>query len=203
MQANIPLRCSCGRLRGEIQNVAPECANFVVCCCSGCQRYARFLNREDALLDEYGGTKVFQVSPASIKITDGMDQLTCLQQTHKGALRWYAACCRTPILNTMPTSGVPFSGVLMDGSVDHEALAHPIEAIVGPLRVTVNGKIPREKAQERKATVWALLKMIFRFSCISGRWWWRGDHKRSIFFDAHTGQPILAPEKLYLRDTRE
>ena len=52
-----PLRCNCGKLTGTLVGVASpqenrtKDINRCVCYCTDCQSFARFLKREDDILD--------------------------------------------------------------------------------------------------------------------------------------------------------
>ena len=72
--ADLPLRCSCGDVRGNVRDVTPYSDMRVVCYCNDCQAFARALGREDAILDTWGGTDILQVIPPRIEITQGYYQ---------------------------------------------------------------------------------------------------------------------------------
>src|SRR5262249_44063266 len=96
--ADVPLRCQCGRVRGVANAVSPSAGFRFVCYCDDCQTFARFLERPE-VLDPAGGTDIFQMAPARVKLTAGADALRCLSLSNQ-VLRWYTDCCRTPIGNT-------------------------------------------------------------------------------------------------------
>jgi hypothetical protein len=96
--ADIPLRCSCGRVRGVARAVLPSAGFRFVCYCNDCQPFARFLERPD-ILDAGGGMDIFQLPPGQVTFTAGLDALRCVRLSSK-VLRWFADCCRTPIANT-------------------------------------------------------------------------------------------------------
>jgi Family of unknown function (DUF6151) len=62
------------------------------------------------ILDVHGATDVIQTSPAQLTLTQGQEFLACMRLTEKGLLRWYAACCSTPIGNTLPNYRMSFVG---------------------------------------------------------------------------------------------
>ncbi|MCB9638637.1 MAG: hypothetical protein H6728_02190 [Myxococcales bacterium] len=199
MGSDLAFACRCGQLRGLLRDIEPAKVNCSACCCAGCQQYARRFGYEDILLDEHNATTVTQIAPSAFEITQGKEHLACLQQTSKGAYRWYAACCRTPLVNTLWTPSVPFVGVLMHACVDAQSLEHPLPFYTGPVRALVNGKFPRKQAKALRATLWPLITMIARLSVIMMGWMWRGEHKRSPFFLPKTKEPILPVEKLFLK----
>ena len=91
---DLPLRCRCGRVRGVASDVSPSGGFRFVCYCKDCQAFARFLERPD-VLDPAGGTDIFQMPPARVRLSAGMDAVRCLRLSDKGVLRWYTDCCRT------------------------------------------------------------------------------------------------------------
>ena len=195
MQSEIPIRCSCGQLQGVVTDISPSNANHVVCCCVACQKYAHMLERSDEILDEHGGTEVFQISPRCLTLSSGQEQLACLQITpKKGALRFYTTCCHTPIAHTLPSLKMPFLA-MNHMCVDHDKLTQPLEASVGPVRATVNKKFPRDMAVRLKANGTSLLKMILHFAPMFFWWLLRGDAKRSPFVEPKTHKPLLIPSQ--------
>ncbi len=188
----IALRCACGEMRAEVAVRRPSDANRNVCCCAGCQRYARALGRADEILDEHGGTDVFQVSPRSLVFTAGRANLACMQQTPKGALRWYAGCCNTPLAITLQSPRVPFIGI-NHRCVVAEDRAGFLTTRVGAIRATVNGKFDPSLAKTLKARPIDLLRMLRHIGWLMLVWAVRGDQRHSPFFDAATHKPVLEP----------
>jgi hypothetical protein len=91
-------------MRGVASDVSQSSGFRFVCYCRDCQAFARFLERAD-VLDPAGGTDIFQMPPARVKLVAGTDAMRCLRLSNK-VLRWYADCCRTPIANTA-TAALP------------------------------------------------------------------------------------------------
>ena len=75
MSADLNIRCACGALRGVAQGVSGTSGNRIVCYCDDCQSFPHFLQDAERTLDAHGGTDIFQMSPAHLKITKGRDQL--------------------------------------------------------------------------------------------------------------------------------
>lgn len=90
MSPDLPLRCRCGRVRGVATNISSSGGLRFICYCGDCQAFARFLDRPD-VLDRAGGTDIFHMPPARVKLTAGKDALRCLRLSDK-VLRWYTAC---------------------------------------------------------------------------------------------------------------
>jgi hypothetical protein len=91
---DLPLRCRCGRMRGVASDVSPSAGFRFVCYCKDCQAFARFLDRAD-VLDPAGGTDIFQMPPARVKLTAGTDAMRCLRLSNK-VLRWYTRLLPDP-----------------------------------------------------------------------------------------------------------
>jgi hypothetical protein len=106
---SLPLKCRCGEVHGALDVEAG--GYHGVCYCDDCQAYAKTLGRED-ILDAWGGTEVYQTTPAHLHITGGAEQIRCLRLSESGMLRWHTACCQTPIANTAPWAALPFVGVV-------------------------------------------------------------------------------------------
>ena len=137
-----------------------------------------------------------QVAPGSVSFVSGADALACMQQTPKGAFRWVAACCATPLGLTLPSPRVPFVGLNVH-RIDTDALRGTLDDALGPLRARVNTKLKGAQAWALRADTASLLRMLAHLTPLTLRWWWRGEHRRSPFFDARTGKPAAPVERLY------
>src|SRR5687767_2863215 len=185
----LPLRCRCGTVRGVARGVAPSTVNHCFCYCDDCQAFAHFLGRADDVLDAYGGTEITQMSQANVAFTAGADKVAAMRLSTKGMIRWYASCCSTPIGNSMPTSAMPFLGVIK------AFIDAPAEAL-GPIRGRGFAKsakggraaVPKDGLPEPVMIARVLVKILL--------WRLRGDHKRSPLLDAATGQPAVHPRVL-------
>lgn len=184
MMLDVLIGCSCGKVKAKARNVSPDRVNRVICGCSSCQAYAAFLQREPSMLDRYGGTDLFQISPQSLRFSEGFDYVIGMRLSRNGPLRWYADCCKTPIANTLKISNVPFM------AVHCEALAriytqNDRTSIIGRVRARVNsdGNAPDTGA-------WQTALMLIRFCPMILKWRLLGHHKHSPFFDSKTGLPL-------------
>lgn len=190
--ANIEIRCQCGTLRGVARGLSPQTGNRAVCYCLDCRAFPLVLGVGDRILDEDGGTDLFQTSAARIAFTDGVEQLACLRLTPKGPFRWYARCCDSPIGNTPTTSAVPFVGLL----VDCLASASPdtsLDDALGPVRTRVFGRFAKRDVSHTGASSGPGLAMALRLLPMMLRSRLRGDHRRGAFFDGETGAPRATP----------
>jgi hypothetical protein len=142
-----PLRCRCGKLAGTLESA--RSTQRVVCYCRDCQAFARHLGAE-GVLDAQGGTEIVASLPSKLRFTAGDDALACLSLSPRGLLRWYAACCRTPIGNTMRNPKIAYVGLV------HSCLegdAPPLAQAFGPLRLATNTASATGPA--RKVPPWA------------------------------------------------
>ncbi len=127
------MRCECGSVRGTLHAVSPSRVVRAVCYCDDCQAFAHYLGRADAVLDDYGGTTIFQVSPSRLTIAEGEQHLACVRLTGRNLLRWYAACCGTPIGNTPGSHKLHFLG-LIHAFLDLSDPEVAVDKALGPVR---------------------------------------------------------------------
>jgi hypothetical protein len=173
--------------------MTPEAGNHCVCYCDDCQAFARFLGRDD-ILDEQGGTEIFQTTPARIHLTGGVANLRCMRLSEKGLHRWYAGCCRTPVGNTLGKARVPFVGLLHPFLGDGTD-GRPRDAIIGPIieraygRFAIGGMPPDAREV-------ASLGFILRAARKILHGFVTGEYRPSPFFDLETGKPVVVPEVL-------
>lgn len=127
-------QCRCGTVQGEVAGGAR--AMRAVCYCGDCQAYAHLLGEPGQVLDALGGTDIVATQSSNVRFTAGTPQLACLSLSPRGLLRWYAACCRTPIANTPRDWKLPYAGLV------HTVLERPdpIERSFPPVQMHVNGK---------------------------------------------------------------
>jgi hypothetical protein len=182
------LRCQCGKVKGTLKHNSE--INRCVCYCADCQAFARFLRREREVLDARGGTSILQTIPANLTFTEGIEHLACLRLTTKGLLRWYTACCQTPIGNTPPAPNPSFIGLI------HTCLsAEPtsLDQAFGPIRMYVNTRSARGAKKPAAAGLLSgtlrVLGMILK-ARLDGR------YKQTPFFVREIGTPIVVPQVL-------
>lgn len=183
---NHPLSCRCGTLQGYIRH--PQQATRIVCYCKDCQSFARFLGGAGDILDAMGGTEVVATHPGNVTFTQGRESLACMSLSPRGALRWYAGCCRTPLGNTPRNFKIAYVSVLhscLPGSPQAR------DAAFGPVRMlanigSANGKPPPPLRYSAVAAVLRVLWFMAR-----GRL--DGSYRRTPFFDPARGEPVVAP----------
>jgi Family of unknown function (DUF6151) len=186
MRRDVPLACGCGVVRGIAHDVGPETGNRAVCYCDDCQAFARWLGRASEILDASGGTDIFQMSQGKIALTHGAERVACMRLTAHGLVRWYASCCKTPIGNTVATRQVPFVGLIRQ-FIAESTLDEPIDRVLGPVRGRVHTRFATGQAPAlgHSDPPWRMLLRVFGMLL---RWRLRGDHERSPFFVAATGE---------------
>jgi Family of unknown function (DUF6151) len=183
-----PLRCQCGTIQGAVAN--PENGNHCVCYCRDCQAFAHFLGKADAVLDQRGGSEIIQVPPKNLTFSQGFEALACMRLTEKGLLRWYAACCNTPIGNTLMTPKISFVGLV------HNCLDSPGQSLdhsFGAVRARVNTKgakgDPKPEVGGQGAVIWWFITRVLKARL-------NGDYKRNPLFNPDTGKPVVTPRVL-------
>jgi hypothetical protein len=184
-----PLSCRCGGLQGRV--ALKGISNHLVCHCRDCQAFARYLGQAQETLDPQGGSTIVQVAPDRVEITQGQAHLAAMRLSPKGLLRWYAACCRTPLGNTMPSQRQPFVGLL------HNSLnSAPLEQSFGPVRghfSTASATGEPRPAEGRLLPVALRVIGMMLGSLLSGR------YRRTPFFsNAHT--PVVEPHVISVEE---
>lgn len=183
-----PLRCQCGTVTGSVAN--PRRATHSVCYCEDCQAFARFLGREAELLDARGGSEGIQTLPKDVTFVSGRGNLAAMRLTPGGLIRWYAACCNTPIGNTPATRRTPFVGL---SRACLEAAAPTVEQSFGPIRFCLYAAGARGEPKPRPFgrrgfVLWMIgNRMRARFS---------GGFADNPFFAPGADRPIAAPAVL-------
>lgn len=190
MPTDIPLRCACGVIRGVAFDVTPGSGCRVVCYCDDCQAFARFLGRSD-ITDGWGGTDIFQMAPAKLRITSGAQSLNCVRLSDKGMHRWYCGQCMTPLGNTV-SAGLPFVG-LVHNFMDHSTLGRSRDEVLGQPLGHVQTKFALGSAAPRGGS---LFRVMARSARLLGKWWLIGGGKPSPFFDDRTHAPRVKPRVL-------
>jgi hypothetical protein len=179
----VPLRCTCGVMRGTATGILPSAQNRSVCYCDDCQVFAHYLERAGDVLDAHGGTEAFPLTPAQITISEGAAQLRSVRLGPKGLYRWYAGCCRTPVANTL-RAGLPMA-IVVRSFVDLDEAG--CERAFGPIRARIMasfaiGRPPADAHPKVPPTF--VLRVLTR---IAGGWF-SGAAQPSPFFDP-AGQP--------------
>lgn len=179
MSDTAKLTCRCGNVSGRVTDASPRAASRIVCYCDDCQAFLHHLDRAD-LLDLHGGTDIVQVAPACVAFDRGAEQIVGLRLTQKGLYRWYAACCNTPLGNTL-SPAIPFVGIVAQTFEDADrSFGKPIGAILGKFAI---GTPPAGSTRLNLRLLARALRSILG-------WRLRGKAWPHPFFDRETRQPI-------------
>lgn len=122
---SFPFRCRCGQVQAQID--LDQAYTRATCYCKDCQAFARFLG--DGNTNARGGTDVAPMAPGAVRFTEGFDQVACMSLSPKGLLRWYSACCRSPIGNTGRDAAQYYLGMVLGGV---QAPAAEVDKVLGP-----------------------------------------------------------------------
>lgn len=185
---DLPIKCQCSEVQGIIEGVNANNGNHLTCFCIDCQTFSHYLGVNERVLDENGGTEIYQTSPSKIKFTKGKEHLKCLRLSPKGTSRWFASCCNTPIANTIALDK-NFAGVILD-SVDFSKIDKT--ETLGPIKYRVMAKYSRgtvPKGSHQGFPKPLVLKMIVKLTL--------GKLLKSYlpnpFFNEETGKHITEP----------
>jgi hypothetical protein len=183
-----PIRCRCGTVRGEVEPGGTS--NRIVCYCTDCRAFARFVGAE-GVLDAQGGTEIIQVAQSRLSFSHGLDRLAAVRLSGRGMVRWYSACCKTPIGNTMADPKMAFVG-LIHVVLDRARLDHDFGARIA--RVSTSTALGDAKPRQA-----GLLGVLVRFGRLVVSERWSGRAGRSpLFTDA--GVPRVAAQVLGPRE---
>jgi hypothetical protein len=190
MTEQCSLRCRCGAVRGVATQLSAKTGSRVICYCDDCQAFAHFLKRPD-VLDAAGGTDLFQMAIGRVTITQGQDALRSMRLSPSGMLRFYTACCSTPIGNTM-NGHVPFVGLVLEFA-DLAADGKTRDGVFGPalgiMAKFARGPVPKD------AVVKVPVGLLVRSVGLLLGWKFSGLGGPSPFFDAKH-QPRVQPDVL-------
>jgi hypothetical protein len=182
---DFPVRCRCGQLEGQL--TFTERAARAVCYCRDCQAFARFLGNPERILNELAGTDIVATSPRFLRIVRGKEQLRCMSLSEKGLLRWYTACCRTPIGNTPRDPKLSYVGLV------HSCLAgSPIEldAAFGPNKVAINTASANGTVN---STPWSTFRAVLKIMRNVGGSRLSGKYRDNLFFMPGTAETVVTP----------
>ena len=184
---NIIIECKCGKLRGTANSRYAK-GYRAICLCDDCQAYAHFLGKATDVLDINGGTDIFPINPAELKITQGIENLKCVRLYRKGLFRWYAGCCNTPIAHS--SGSIPYIG-MVHTILEKNNTADKIEHEFGLPTARIQGKFgikplpPGTLDKVSPAFILRALKLMLLV-------YLRGLTKPSPFLDKD-GKPLVEP----------
>ena len=188
MTEQVELACRCGAVRGGVE--VPDTAELprYVCHCDDCQAFIRYLGKMDDVCDAHGGTEVVHVRPSHLKISAGLENLRCVGLKPKGAYRWYAACCNTPIGSTPRSVGFPFVSLITAFMAKRGS-----EPMIGPLRGRLMLRYAFGDVTTLKREEMSVLRVVLRIirSMVTERVF--GRYRETPFFEPATGAPVCEP----------
>lgn len=184
---DLPVRCQCGRVQGVLHHA--EHATSAICYCKDCQAYAAWLDKDGKQLDAQGGTHVLAVHPQQLAISQGMDAVACMSLSDQGILRWYAACCNSPVGNTPRNMKMAYVG-LFESFVAQSR--QEIEQVCGPVQLV---SAPESARGTVAGSGWRAAKPILGImrSMVAARL--TGSYRRTPFFTADA-TPVKLPTVL-------
>lgn len=141
------------------------------------------------MLDEFGGSDLYQSRCAKMELHSGRDKLASLHLTDKPTMRWIATCCRTPMFNTYANGRIPYVTTLL-GNCREVELDALLGKPLGHLFVEDSPKNPGDVPHLYMA------RLMRRFMVRMIKDILSGDRRRSQLFDAKTLEPIAAPQRL-------
>lgn len=140
----VGFRCGCGTVQGTLKNAGPGLAQGTraECFCNSCRSAELHLGQPDP---RPGAVQVYHTLPQNIEITAGSAEIVNFRFNAKGAVRWYAACCRTPLFVTAATRRFPFVSMSVARVTDPKGLG-PVTAqafVAKPNGKTGHSGVPR------------------------------------------------------------
>ncbi|KIT18044.1 DUF6151 family protein [Jannaschia aquimarina] len=171
---DLPFACRCGRLRGHLSDMDPSAYTHIVCHCDDCRAAYTHLGMADP--EKVG---IVQTSQDQVHIDEGGENLRVFRHTAKGALRWYATCCDTPLFYT------PLKARLVHVGVN----ADRVDGDLGPVRA--EGFVPTGSGHRHKGALRMVGRMATRMAAknLNGQW------RETPFFDDE-GAPAVPPQVL-------
>lgn len=187
---NLKLRCECGEVRGRLLVKSLEEGNNITCMCDDCQSFAHYLEKGQTILNENGGTPIFQVTPNKVEITKGKDKLTCMQLGPKGIKRWYTSCCKTPVANTL-SAKMAFNGIFHQ-MIDFNSMAPEVAQSMSRFRNHCMGHFGKGELPANTSKKFPLgLTLKIMGTLLKGKV--LKTYQPNAFFDIETGRPIQNP----------
>lgn len=173
----LEIACSCGQLQGQLATKFVRSGVHVACHCRDCRAFQLYLKQPDPAP---GPVDLFLTTADGVSITRGAQHLGLFRLGPRGSMRWYAACCDTPLFSTATSAQIPFVAIQVG------AMASPdrIGPVIGKTFVPMPGGTSAHQGFARIA--WKLLPAIIA-SRLAGHW------RQTPFFNIETGAPVASP----------
>ena len=181
MTTPIAFSCKCGQITGTV----PQGPGHIRCYCDSCRAAEIFLDQPDPGMD---GITVMRFPPDQVAFATGKDLLALMQVTPKGAYRWYASCCKTPMFSTASSPKLAYAALKGTAVVDPQDFGKQLGYVYKPLP---GGKV-RHKGMG--GMIMGVGTTVLS-QLVTGKW------KQSPFFD-DDAKPIAQPE-LMPKETRK
>lgn len=179
------IQCQCGTVRAQLQGTG--ISSRVLCYCTDCRAFARFLGQSEQIMDRQGGTEIVQVSQGRLHFIAGKERLKAVRLSDKGMVRWYADCCKTPFGNIMANRNISFVG-LIHTALDHARMDEDFGKVIAVANVGTALGDPKPKAVGVPGIILRFIRLV-----ASARL--SGEYRNSPFFDS-SGALIAQPTVL-------
>lgn len=189
MTDDLHFACDCGAVAGRIALPAPIDGECIVCHCSDCRDFVRLCGKADRMLDPLGGLALFNFRGSRLQIVQGRERMASLHMTDKPVLRWFAACCGTPLFNSFANNRVPFLDICIAATRNPEALA---DLRKGQRHLFTKSATGDASNLPQTSPLGLILRTTPRLlkEIVSGA------RRRNPLFDAATHAPIAAPRRV-------
>lgn len=191
----LQFECTCGSVSGVVERATPAEGDHVVCHCTDCQALPKYLGKADRILDEHGGTALYQSRCARLRFHSGKQLLAGLHLTDGKTLRWYSSCCDTPLFNTYENGRIPYITTLLANCDDagRARLGKPLgHLFLADGKGDVSALPPLSMGRLMRRFFVRMLKDMIS-----------GDRRRNPLFDPHSFAPIATPRRLSAAERAE
>ncbi|MGR3636601.1 MAG: DUF6151 family protein [Shimia sp.] len=185
-KTDIAIACRCGEFGAVLKDASPKTGSHVQCYCKDCQAGAHALGAADTLMSR-GGTDIFQTTPAGVEITKGAGHLAAFRLSPRGLIRCYAACCDTPVFNTLGSTKLSFVGLFVN-TMQGDAVDKTVGKVIAVNSAESAKPGPAIKNYGFNKAGFNVLARHFAAVL-------RGDAKKGPFFDSDR-TPVVTPRVL-------
>ena len=186
---DLPFRCECGQVRGHLENVGLRQGDHIACHCEDCRAFVAYLDAGETTLFATTGTALFNTRGSKLHIDRGLNHLRCIHLTDKPTMRWFAACCNTPLFNTNANNKLPFFD-LLTARAERDRVDRQLGPITGHLFAQ---HAPNAGAGLRRLSLLGLVRMILprMIAEVVSR-----KRRANPLFESRTLKPIVEPHRL-------